>query len=488
MRIKLVKILLVVPFILLSGCNNQNNKESESFEESIVEETDKLEGTFIQRLKQIKRIKKIGYVADSRTFDKVYSIIFEQYIDHNNKKLGTFDQRIEFGFNGIDLPTVLVTHGYTASGGYYSYSGENEIAHLLKCNYLSMEHRYFGTSLPVTIDYNDKSTWDYLTTEQAAADAHDIVTQFKRALDGKWVSTGASKSGMTTELFALYHPGDVDLYAPYVAPFCNSIADTRMFKFIYEEAGDQQYGEERAKELRDEILEFQLKMLEYRDDFAPKFYNEGLKSDINYSSLTTQDNLYDCAILEFSVGFWQYYQSYSSLEKCLKMPETSEDEVTSKKDAFYKYFTKIVSPSDLGCDDEYTPYYIQAYQELGNYGYDFHYIRDALEDQSLLTVSEDEEKDLMFNLVLNDEEHKIEKKELVYTKINNMLKTTDLQFIIIYGSSDPWYAVRPDDVEGRDNINIYVNTKYPHTASIENFDKFKSGEIIEKIKTILELE
>ena len=485
MKLRLLKVLIVIPFILLGGCK-QNNQDSISYEESITEETDKLEGNFIQRIKQIKRIKKITLTADSRFFSKVYTIYFEQYIDHNNKDLGTFLQRIEFGYNGIELPTVLVTSGYMAPGDYYSYSGENEIAYLLNCNYLNMEHRYFGESLPVEMNY-DNVNWDYLTTEQAAADAHDIVTQFKRALDGKWVSTGGSKSGMTTELFALYYPGDVDLYAPYVAPFCNSVQDSRFIEFLYEEAGDQQYGKERAKEIRDEVLEFQLKLLEYRDDFATKFDNEAKRMNVTYSSYATKDNVYDCAVLEFCVGFWQYYQSYSSLEKCLNMPETNEDEVSTKKNACYKYFSSIISPDDFGINNDFTPYYIQAWQELGNYSYDFDYIRDALEDKSLLTVTKEEDKELMFKMILSDEELKLPHRELVYQKINNMLKTTDQQFIIIYGSSDPWYAVRPDDVTGRDNINIYVNTNYPHTSCIENFDKATSDEIIGKIKTILEL-
>ena len=139
-------------------------------------------------------------------------------------------------------------------------------------------------------------------------------------------------------------------------------------------------------------------------------------------------------------------------------------------------------------------FYLEETDENEDEGYDFDYevdsgqVRDALEDKTLLSVGEEDEDNLMFKLVLNDEQLKLPHKELVYTKINDMLKTTEDQFIIIYGSSDPWYSVRPDDVTGRENISIYVNDNYPHTTNISNFDKEVSAEITTKIKTILGLE
>ena len=94
----------------------------------------------------------------------------------------------------------------------------------------------------------------------------------------------------------------------------------------------------------------------------------------------------------------------------------------------------------------------------------------------------------MWKLILNENQLALPRKELVYTKINNMLEITNDNFIIIYGSSDPWYAVRPNDVTGRDNISIYVNPNYPHTTNISNFPTEVKNEIMNKIKTILEIE
>ena len=463
-------ISLLVSLTALSGCNKNG----------------KLTGTIEERLSKSSRIKSFNQIASNKNFFKVFLVRFEQYIDHNNKKLGKFEQTIEFGFNSFESTNVYVSEGYMISNYHYSYAkGENEIAYLLHSNYLCVEHRYFGNSLPVEIDYDDKQTWTYLTTKQAADDAHDIVTEFKRILDGKWVSTGGSKSGMTTELFALYHPGDMDLYVPYVAPFCNSFNDKRMIKFLREETGDLQYGEERAEELRNEVLEFQLKLLEYKNVLAPKYYQAAISKGTNLTSYATQDRLYDVVVAEFEIGFWQYYQSYSKLENCLNLPETTPEEIENKQNKCYSYLTSIIGEDELGIDGAFTPYYVQAYQELGNYGYDFSYIREALTDQSLLTISEEDEEELGWNIVLSDVERSLEQKELVCPRINEMLQTTEDQFIILYGSSDPWYAVRPDDVNDRDNINIYVNDNYPHTMCISNFDKEVKEEIIAKIQSVL---
>ena len=293
---------------------------------------------------------------------------------------------------------------------------------------------------------------------------------------------------MTTHMFNYYYPGDVDLYVPYVAPFCNSRSDKRMSKFIYEEAGDISYGEEKAAKYRKEVLDFQIKLLEYRSVLQPRFFALADQYNSKFGEAATNDEIYDAAVMEFAIGFWQYYQRFSAVENCLKLPETSESEIKTKQDQCFNVFTSMMSPEDLAINNEYTPYYIQAYKELGNYGYDFSYIRNALEDKSLLKVAEDKADDLMFNIVLNNEQRKVAKNDLICPKINEMLKTTSSVFIIIYGSSDPWYSVRPDDVNDRENINIFVHPERTHDAQISNFATSTKNAIMNIIKTTLGVE
>ncbi|MBR0295421.1 MAG: hypothetical protein IJQ67_05930 [Bacilli bacterium] len=484
-----VVIISLIGVISLGSCGNNSNPSEESFES--VDLSDSRDDNIFEvksALESISRVKEVNFNSNSGSFRCVFTIKFEQYIDHKNAEAGTFLQEMEFGFNGFKVPNVLVTNGYgNTNASYFSNysSGENELAFLLGGNYLYVEHRYFRNSMPVTIDYDDDTCWKYLTTEQAASDHHDIVTSFKEVFSGKWISTGMSKSGMTTHLYGLYYPGDVDLYVPYVAPFCNSITDLRMMAFLYETAGNEQYGEEKAAKYRKEVLDFQIKLLEYRDVLEAKFYKAAKSYPL--TSFATKGILYDCAVLEFAIGTWQYYQEFMKIEKCLAMDESTEEALTKKMNAFYKQFTSICPPSDYSYVSDYASYFVQSYQELGNYGYDFHYIREALPEGVNLAINEDEERDAYLKLMLNEEMLKLEKKELVYSKINNMLKTTNQKFIIIYGSSDPWYSVRPDDVFDNPNVKIYVDTKHPHTTHIGYFDIEVRTEIINLVKSILHL-
>ena len=66
-----------------------------------------------------------------------------------------------------------------------------------------------------------------------------------------------------------------------------------------------------------------------------------------------------------------------------------------------------------------------------------------------------------------------------------MLKTTNDYFIFIYGSSDPFYSVRLDDIKGRDNIMYYVDDEYAHQSVIQTLGEDKMEEVINKIKSIL---
>ena len=207
MKRRVIVALLLIPSFLLGGCKPSDKKDNNKPDGNTLDETSKITtGTIEERLAKLNRVTNLTPLTAGGQYNKVWRFDFKQYIDHDHKELGYFNQRVEFAYIDIDSPNLYVSEGYMLQVGNYSYySGENEIAQLFGCNYLFVEHRYFGTSLPVKIDYSKADTWKYLTTAQAAADAHEIVTQFKRILDGKWASSGASKGGMTTEMYAYYY-------------------------------------------------------------------------------------------------------------------------------------------------------------------------------------------------------------------------------------------------------------------------------------------
>jgi hypothetical protein len=83
-----------------------------------------------------------------------YTLSIKQPLDHLHPEKGSFYQTAVLTHKGFAQPTVMETEGYEGR-----YKG-NEIEVMLDANNINIEHRYFGTSRP------DSLQWQYLTFEQ----------------------------------------------------------------------------------------------------------------------------------------------------------------------------------------------------------------------------------------------------------------------------------------------------------------------------------
>ena len=151
-----------------------------------------------------------------------YYFKVEQLVDNSDPSKGTFNQLCFLSVADRNAPVMLYTNGYNLSTSVDSI-GVHDIAQYLNANSLYVEHRYFGESLPE--DFNNLD-FTYFNAQQAAADLHRVVTLMKQYIfnkGNKWVSTGTSKCGINTTLYAyysdLYGWDDIDLYMPFCAPF-----------------------------------------------------------------------------------------------------------------------------------------------------------------------------------------------------------------------------------------------------------------------------
>src|SRR5512133_3494225 len=147
-----------------------------------------------ERVKSLPGIISVSKMEPNPFFSEALIIMVKQPLDYQHPELGTFPQRVILSNLGFEQPVVFITEGY---GGDYGANTKylNELCPLLHANQLFVEHRFFGKSVPDSID------WKYLTVENAAADQHHIVELFKHLYDKKWISTGISKGGETV----LYH-------------------------------------------------------------------------------------------------------------------------------------------------------------------------------------------------------------------------------------------------------------------------------------------
>lgn len=138
-----------------------------------------------------------------------FKIQYQQPIHPSSSSGATFPQYLQLAHRSCDAPMIVADWGYSNFGFF-----DDELSSLYKTNTLWIEHRYQGESIPEPYNWD----WTALTIENGANDMHRIVTSFRQHYRGRWISTGASKGGITALYYKYFFPDDVDGSVPYVAP------------------------------------------------------------------------------------------------------------------------------------------------------------------------------------------------------------------------------------------------------------------------------
>ncbi|MBK8110875.1 MAG: hypothetical protein IPK46_11360 [Saprospiraceae bacterium] len=245
-------------------------------------------------------------------YEAAYELMVRQPLDHKNPQGKSFHQKVYLAHRSFEAPTVLITEGYDRPT-HRIY----ELTDLMAANQVQVEHRYFGRSMPDSLNYS------YLTLEQATADLHK-VNQLLRSLYAKdWISTGISKGGQTTLFYRYFYPNDVDASVPYVAPLNTDLEDRRIYTFLDTVGSD---------ECRNKIFNVQKRLLQNRDECLQKlkWFSKGAEKSFTYLSM---DQAFEYAVLEYSFSFWQWGTS------CNELP----DEKVSM-DSLFTHFLKVSDP------------------------------------------------------------------------------------------------------------------------------------------------
>lgn len=238
-------MLFAVITLMVVGCTDDNINPTTPEEPGEPEEVVK---TASEVLKEIEGVSDIKEEKDEDG-NSVTSFYFKQPIDHKNPAAGTFVQYCVLHYKGSKHTTVMHTHGYSITTSKNAKVRQLELAKILDANYLAVEHRYYYRSI-IGLTEEDTSKgipstkvqneyWKYNTAEQSTADLHNIVTALKKSgyFDGKWVSSGVSKNGILTALYAYFYPNDMDVYVPFCAPFCDGAETTGIGKWLTNESG-----------------------------------------------------------------------------------------------------------------------------------------------------------------------------------------------------------------------------------------------------------
>jgi pimeloyl-ACP methyl ester carboxylesterase len=334
-----------------------------------------------------------------------YEVYVEQALDHNDPSTKKFRQRVIIDFKSEDSSTVMDTDGYGINYALMPMY-QHELATLLNANLVIIEHRFFGHSLPDTLNY------DLLTTAQAAADIHFIRTLFAGIFPQKWISTGISKGGQAALAHKINYPEDVSSVVVY---------GTAVKKKQIENKIDSMLTDLSQTECGRKLLLFQNNLMNNKATVLPYLNDFVFKNGVTFTKLD-KETVFDYMVLELPFSFWQ-----TGID-CSKMPLTAKDPFE-----MFKFLSTVISPSFYSDKTlkRLEPSFYMSYHELGFYEYKTKRYKGFLK-----------QKDYS-NKTFAPKNIKINFDKTYLNKLSAFLKTKEAEKIIfIYGEKDPWSSMQ----------------------------------------------
>jgi hypothetical protein len=367
-------------------------------------------------------------IKTTENFAATYELRIKQPVDHSDATKGHFYQRAYLSHKGFDRPTVMMTEGYDRPQIRIS-----ELTEFIKGNQILIEHRYFGESMPDSLDYN------YLTLKQVTGDLHRINTIFRQIYKNKWLSTGISKGGATTLFYRYFYPDDVDVSVNYVGPINNAFEDQRIYKFL-DTVG--------TKACRDKINSFQRYLLKNKKEILPliKAYSLGAKLKFTYHNL---EKAFEFAVMEYPFSFWQYGYNCADIPVKALSPFEAVTYFTSVSDISFFSDEQVAG---------YGSHYYQSATEFGYYGYETAEFKGLLNELST-------EQNPHATFLPNKMKAAFDPKLL--NEINTWLPKQGNKIIHIYGTLDTWSATAVPPSNSVDALWFFIEGKHHGNARIK---------------------
>jgi hypothetical protein len=382
------------------------------------------EDALLKRLSALPDVAEVTVIKADTMFTTAYELRIRQPLDHAAPRGKTFLQSVYVAHADFSKPVLFETEGYSARAG----GRPRELTSLLKSNQIVVEHRFFGKSVP------DSLEWRYLTTRQAAEDHHHIVMLLKQIYKGKWIASGTSKGGQTTLFYRYYFPQDVDVSVPYVAPVNLSQEDPRIIHFLRNVGTPAQ---------RQRIKDFQIALLKREKEILPLV--DTLAAKRKYTFSLGKAMAYEYSVLEYPCALWQYGTSPDSIPSPASSPDTMLAHLDKVSTLFYY--------ADQGIK-AFEPFQYQAYTEMGYYGY------DITEFKGLLTAITNPT-----NIVLAPKNTDLTFNPNTMYDLYTWLRDHGSNIIYIYGENDLWSATAME-LSGKTNAIKIVNPGGSHRTRI----------------------
>jgi len=300
----------------------------------------------------LERLRALPHVAsiEERSADghRYFYIGFDQPVDHGDPEGQHFTQYLTLRHVDERGPLVLGTTGY--ANFYLDFPMEPTL--LMDANQIVIEHRYFLPSRPQPTD------WSHLRVVQSADDHHEIARAFHCVYDGPWVSTGASKGGMTSIYHRHLYPDDVDATVAYVAPDSHADGDIRYDAWFDEVLPASCL--ERVRALQVDILTNRRAAMVER---AVLQEEADAEFPITYTRVAIEVAV-ESAVAGIEWSFFQYVGvgACDDEEHPYYLPDASASD-----DEVWDWLRRVSRPDSLSDESlaALEPYYYQAYAELG---------------------------------------------------------------------------------------------------------------------------
>jgi PS-10 peptidase S37 len=386
--------LCVATALLLSGLGTV----------AVAEPASAAEDDILARLRAVPGLTVVAEQPAPAPF-RFFVLKYRQYADHRRPSAGTFEQRLTLLHRGADRPTVLHTTGYEVPQRVF----RSEPAQLIDGNQISVEQRYFAISRPQPADWSKLNVW------QAATDHHRLVTALKRIYAAKWISTGASKGGMTSVYHRRFYPSDVDGTIAYVAP--NDVIN------VEDSAYDRFFARVGTAGCRKAMENLQVEALRRRAEMVPKYAAWAAANKQTFEELVGDvDRAFEYLVSDAPWAFWQY----SDAADCADVPAT-----TASTDAILTWLDTV--NGFAGYTDEgnqgYVPYYYQAGTQLGSPEVRYPHLKGLLRYPGLNGPRTYVPRTIPMRF-----------QPLAMIDVDLWVKLHGRRLMFVYGQNDPWGA------------------------------------------------
>jgi hypothetical protein len=300
-------------------------------------------GGIIAKLKHLPGVTYLGKNAYPPPGYQVYELEIKQPVDHHRPSGPTFEQHLELYQRNLSAPMVMYVSGYFN----YTYLRPKDTylsvpAAIVGGNQISVEHRFYGDSVP------HPTLWKYLTIWQQAADEHHVVQVFKQLYRARWLITGVSKGGETSIFHDYYYPHDFAGTFAWSAPSITSTFSGRYDHFL-DNVG--------TAACRTALLNAQIRALRNRTAIEAKIAAAAKARHQTFNYWTHGlDEDFEVTILQTPFVFWQYGGD------CATIPGAS-----ATLGQLYHWYNVVADwlASDDQQDAPYFSYNYQAGTQLG---------------------------------------------------------------------------------------------------------------------------